>query len=123
MKTMNVFLLLAAAAGAAAAQAPIGVDGQVPAALRNRQAEAPAATGAALRAQALAKLEAQFRAADVDGNGSLSPEEAKAFGFVARNFDAIDTGRRGAVSFDDLRFYLARLQAERRHGGGADKAK
>jgi len=114
MKTMNLFFVLVSAAGAAAAQAQIGVDGQVPAALRNRQAEPPVATGAALRAQALAKLEKQFRAADVDGNGSLSLEEAKGFGFVARNFEAIDTAGRGAVSFDDLRTYLAQKKADRR---------
>ena len=114
MKTMYLFLLIMSAAGAAVAQAPIGVDGMVPPALRNRQAEPPAATGAALRAQALAKLERQFRAADADGNGSLSPEEAKGFGFVARHFDAIDARRRGAVTFDDLRAYLAREKADRR---------
>jgi hypothetical protein len=113
MKTMPLFFLLMSAAGAAAAQAPVGADAQVPPALRIRPAEPPAA-GAALHAQALAKLEAQFRAADADGNGSLSREEAKNFGFVARNFDAIDAGRRAAVSFDDLQAYLARAKADRR---------
>ena len=52
MKTMHLFLLLVSAAGAAAAQAPLGNDAQVPPALRVRPAEPPAA-GAALRAQAL----------------------------------------------------------------------
>ena len=113
MKIMYLFFLLLSAAGAAAAQAPIGADGQVPPALRVRPVEAPAA-GDALRAQALAKLEAQFRAADVDGNGSLSAEEAKRFGFVASHFDAIDVGRRGAIRFEDLRAYLERTKAERR---------
>jgi hypothetical protein len=118
MKTMHLFLLLVSAAGAAAAQAqapaPMGVDGQLPPALRNRPSDAPPASGATLRAQALGKLEAQFRAADLDRNGSLSPEEAKSFGFVARHFDAIDSGRHGAVSFDDLRAYLARAREARR---------
>lgn len=117
MKTMPTFILLLGAAflvAPAAAQAPVGVDPQLPPALRNRPATEPPAAGAALRAQALAKLEAQFRAADLDGNGYLSPEEAKRFGFVARHFDAIDTGRRGAVSFDDLRAYLERAKGERR---------
>ena len=113
MKTMYLFFLLVSVAGAAAAQAPISADGQVPPALRTRRAEPPAA-GAALRTQALAKLEAQFRAVDADGNGSLSAEEAKGFGFVARHFDAIDARRRGAVTFDDLRAYLARAKADRR---------
>lgn len=113
MKTMHLLILLMSAAGAAAAQAPISNDAMVPPALRVRPAEPPA-TGAALRAQALAKLEAQFRAADADNNGSLSVEEAKGFGFVARHFDAIDVGGRGAVTFDDLRAYLARTKAARR---------
>jgi hypothetical protein len=117
MKTMYLFIFLMSAAGAASAQAqaPIGADGQLPPSLRNRPADAPPpATGAALHAQALAKLEAHFRAADLDGNGSLSAEEAKGFGFVARHFDEIDTAHRGAVSFDDLRAYLQRAKAERR---------
>ncbi len=113
MKTMNLFFVLMMGAGAAAAQAPISADGMVPPALRKRPAEAPVA-GAALRAQALAKLEAQFQAADADGNGSLTMEEAKGFGFVARHFDDIDSGRRGAVTFADLRAYLARVKADRR---------
>jgi hypothetical protein len=114
MKTMILFFFLASVAGAANAQAQIGVDGQVPPALRNRPAEGAPATGAALRAQALAKLEAQFKAADLDGNRSLSREEAKRFGFVDRHFDAIDTRGRGAVSFDELRAYLEQAKAERR---------
>jgi Ca2+-binding EF-hand superfamily protein len=91
----------------------------VPPALRVRPAQPPV-TGAALQAQALAKLEAQFRKADVDGNGSLTVEEAKGFGFVARNFDAIDAGRRGAVTFDDLRAYLARAKADARAKVGSE---
>lgn len=114
MRTMHLFFLLLGAAGPVAAQGPIGVDAQVPPALRNRPSASPPAAGAALRAQALAKLEAQFRAADLDGNGSLSPGEAKGFGFVATHFDAIDAAGRGAVTFDDLRAYLARANTDRR---------
>jgi hypothetical protein len=113
MKILHLFFLVMSTAGAAAAQAQVGADAQVPPALRNRPA-GPPATGAELRAQALAKLKAQFRAADLDGNGSLSPEEAKGFGFVASHFDEIDARRRGAVSFEDLRAYLERVKADRR---------
>lgn len=114
MKTMHLlFFLLMGIAGAAGAQAPVSADAQVPPALRVRPSEPPA-TGAALRAQALAKLEAQFRKADTDGNGSLTVEEAKGFGFVSRHFEEIDAGRTGAVTFDDLRAYLTRVKAERR---------
>jgi len=114
MKTMFLFLLLTCAAAGASAQDPVGADGQLPPALRNRPPMPPPAAGAALRAQALAKLEAQFKEADRDHNGSLTREEAKGFGFVARNFDAIDSARRGGVSFDELRAYLERAKAERR---------
>ena len=113
MKTMSLFFALITSVGAAAAQTPLANDAMVPPALRVRPAEPPA-TGNALREQAWAKLEAQFKAADVDGDGRLSVDEAKNFGFVARNFDAIDIARRGVVSFDDLRAYLAREKAERR---------
>ncbi|VXB42840.1 conserved exported hypothetical protein [Massilia sp. 9I] len=114
MKTMFLVLLMMGASSLAAAQDPVGADGQLPPALRNRPATPPPAAGEALRAQALAKLEAQFKTADVDSNGSLTREEAKRFGFVARHFDEIDTARRGGVSFDDVRAYLARTKAERR---------
>ncbi len=113
MKTMHLFIFLASVAGAAAAQVPISADGQVPEALRNRPAATPT-SGAALRAQALAKLEAQFRAADTNANGSLTPEEAKGFGFVAMHFSEIDATGRGAVSFAELRAYLAKVKADRR---------
>ncbi|KQQ88557.1 EF-hand domain-containing protein [Massilia sp. Leaf139] len=111
---MYLLVLLLTTAGAAAAQAPVGVDAQVPPALRTRPSATPPATGAALRAQALAKLEARFRAADLDGDGRLSREEAKGFGFVDTHFEAIDAAGRGAVSFDDLRAYLARAKSGQR---------
>ncbi|RLM53024.1 EF-hand domain-containing protein [Halobellus sp. Atlit-31R] len=114
MKTMFLFLVMMGTAGLGAAQEPVGADGQLPPALRNRPATPPPAAGAALRAQALAKLETQFREADRDHNGSLTVEEAKNFGFVARHFEAIDSARRGAVSFEELRAYLERTKAGRR---------
>lgn len=116
MKIMLLFFFLLGTAGAAAAQAqaPVGADAQLPPALRNRPADASPAAGAALRAQALAKLEAQFRAADLDKDHQLSREEAKGFGFVSTHFDAIDTRRRGAVSFDELRAYLEPARTDRR---------
>ena len=114
MKSMSLFFLLLSTAGAAAAQGPLGVDATLPPALRNRPPDAQPAAGAALRAQALAKLETQFRAADLDRNGTLSREEAKGFGFVATHFDAIDAAGRGAVSFDDLRVFLGRAKSGQR---------
>lgn len=110
MKTMSLFFALITGLGAAAAQTPLANDAMVPPALRVRPAEPPA-TGKALRAQALAKLEAQFKKADADGDGQLSVEESKGFGFVARNFDAIDVERRGVVTFEDLLTFLARAKS------------
>ncbi|MCA1858247.1 EF-hand domain-containing protein [Massilia oculi] len=113
MKTMHLLILPLAFGAAVQAQAQPGADAQLPPSLRNRPAAPAPAAGAALRAQALAKLEAQFRAADADGNGRLTREEAKGFGYVERHFDAIDTRQRGTVSFAELRAHLERAQAER----------
>jgi hypothetical protein len=64
--------------------------------------------GAALRAQIEAKLRAGFEAADAHRTGTLTREQAKAagLGYVAENFDRIDTRRSGRVSFDDVKRYL-----------------
>ncbi|APV50901.1 hypothetical protein BWI17_15115 [Betaproteobacteria bacterium GR16-43] len=65
--------------------------------------------GEALRAQVEQKLRAQFDAADPAKSGTLTREQARAagFGFVADNFDAIDTRRSGVIRFEDLKRYLA----------------
>ena len=85
----------------------------------------PAASGPALRMQAIQKLKQRFEQADLDANGLLSKDEASkgGLGFVVNNFDAIDRAHRGAVSFDDLRAYLAerRRQARAQHIPGNDK--
>ena len=96
----------AAPAGDAAVQTPLR-DPWVPPALR-RAASAPQTEGAALRAQVERKLRASFDAADRSGSGTLTREQARAagFGIVADNFDRIDSGRNGRVSFEDLKRYL-----------------
>lgn len=74
-----------------------------------RPASAATATeGAALRAQIEGKLRAGFEAADVKRAGTLTREQALAagLGYVAENFDRIDTQRSGRVSFDDVKRYL-----------------
>jgi Ca2+-binding EF-hand superfamily protein len=50
-----------------------------------------------------AKLEAAFKAADKDNDGTLDKEEAKAMPRVSKNFDAIDTDKDGTVSMDEVK--------------------
>ena len=50
-----------------------------------------------------AKLEAAFKAADKDNDGTLDKQEAKAMPRVAKNFDAIDTDKDGTVSLDEIK--------------------
>jgi len=68
----------------------------------------PETRGEALRAQVERKLQATFAAADTEGRGSITREQARAanLGLVADNFDQIDHGRTGRVSFEDLKRYL-----------------
>lgn len=67
-----------------------------------------------LRYQPMQKLRKRFEAADLDGSGTLSRDEARKAGLtvVDKNFDHIDTAQRGAVSFDDLQSYLIQRREE-----------
>lgn len=134
MKLLQCAIIAAAMAAAAAggfaanagAQTPSQVQGVQPAA-RNAPAYEPylppalrkplrdAGTSAVLlRYQPSQKLKKRFDAADLDGNGALSRDEARGAGFtvVDKNFDHIDTARRGNVSFDDLQTYLMQRREE-----------
>ena len=53
--------------------------------------------------QAGGKLEAAFKKADTDNDGTLTPDEAKTMPRVAKNFAAIDTDKDGTVSLDEVR--------------------
>ncbi len=83
-------------------------DPWVPPELRKAAPAAAAPQGAALRAQVERKLKAGFDAADVNGSGTLTREQARAagLGYIARHFDEIDRQRAGAVSFDDVKRFL-----------------
>jgi len=76
---------------------------------------APRSSGAALDAQVQQILRESFDAADVKRRGALTREEARAggFGYVDRNFEAIDARHAGEVTFADLQAYLARRAAAR----------
>ena len=101
-------LPLAALAQGAAAQVPM-LDPWVPPAVKAKAAaeRVEASREAALRAQVEAKLGARFAAAAGEG-GTLTREEAAArgLGAIARDFDAIDRGGAGRISFEDYRRFL-----------------
>ena len=72
-----------------------------------------AAVAPALDSEAERLLHASFDAADSAHRGTLSRAEAQAggFGWIANHFDALDTRHAGRVSFDDVRAYLKRREA------------
>ncbi|MES3025103.1 MAG: EF-hand domain-containing protein [Pseudomonadota bacterium] len=90
------------AAGAAAQTPQFGPS--LPPSLRTPSGPPPAA-GQALREQAMQKLRRQFEQADLDANGRLTKVEADraGLGYVSARFEQIDRGKRGAVSFDEVR--------------------
>jgi Ca2+-binding EF-hand superfamily protein len=59
--------------------------------------------GASFADDHAAKMEAAFKAADKDNDGTLDKEEAKAMPRVSKNFDAIDTDKDGTVSMDEIK--------------------
>ena len=48
------------------------------------------------------KMEAAFKAADKDGDGTLDREEAKAMPRIAKHFDRIDADKSGTLSLDEI---------------------
>jgi Ca2+-binding EF-hand superfamily protein len=108
MKQMLSAAVLAAAtacAACAAAQAPqqpyVPKEQRIP-------SQVPPASGEALHAQVAQKLRERFNAADADHSGTLTQAEAQkaALGYVSENFDAIDTGHRGEVTFEQVQAWL-----------------
>ena len=54
----------------------------------------------------------RLKAADTNGDGMISREEAAALPMVAKNFDQIDANRDGQVTFDELRAFHEQQRAE-----------
>ena len=52
----------------------------------------------------------KLRAADTNGDGLISRQEAAALPMIAKNFDAIDTNHDGQLSMDEIKAYF---QAQR----------
>lgn len=60
------------------------------------------------------RFHAQFTAADKDGSGTLSKEEARALPFVMQHFTELDANEDGEISWDELSGYQARAMAARK---------
>ncbi|MGE5622042.1 MAG: hypothetical protein ACM3WS_02660 [Bacillota bacterium] len=58
-----------------------------------------------VRSKYLAKFDAQFNAADKDGDGALTRPEAQAAGLtrIIENFDRLDADKDGKVTREELR--------------------
>ena len=64
-----------------------------------------------------AALKKRFTTADVDHDGLLSREEAKAgMPYVHRNFDQIDTAKTGSVSMAEIAAFFRDKAAARKAG-------
>lgn len=62
-----------------------------------------------------AELQKRFTAADVNGDGKLTKDEAKnGMPFVYKHFDEIDTGKTGAITMRDIAAYAAAQRATRK---------
>ena len=57
------------------------------------------------------KMMERLKAADTNGDGSISRAEAAALPRIAQNFDAIDANKDGQVSMDELRAFHAQHRA------------
>jgi hypothetical protein len=107
-RTLGSFATFALLSLNACAQASAVNQGPyLPPALRSPPPSTPA-SGQALRNEAMDKLKKRFQEADLDANGRVTREEAKraGLGYVENNFDEIDTGGHGQVSFDDVRTFM-----------------
>lgn len=68
------------------------------------------------------RMEAHFKAADKDNDGSLTREEAKSMPRVTKNFDAIDADKSGTVTLAELQA-TTRKMAREMHERGAERFK
>ena len=68
------------------------------------------------------RMEAAFKKADTDNDGTLTKDEAKAMPRVAKNFDAIDTDKDGTVSLDEVRASMKNM-GKKMHDRGVEKFK
>ena len=71
------------------------------------------------RAEMKQRAEEWFKKVDVDGDGTISRDEARAHApRMAEHFDAIDTDHDGTISRDELRAAREKAHNRRQQGGG-----
>lgn len=68
------------------------------------------------------RMEAHFKTADKDNDGSLTREEAAAMPRVAKNFDAIDSDKSGTVTLAELQSATKKM-AKEVHERGVERFK
>jgi len=69
-----------------------------------------------------ARMEAHFKAADKDNDGSLTRDEAKAMPRIAKNFDAIDVDKSGTVTLAEIQASMKKM-AKEMHDRGVERFK
>ena len=69
-----------------------------------------------------ARMEAHFKAADKDNDGSLTRDEAKAMPRVLKKFDAIDADKSGTVTLVEIQAMQKKMGKEA-HKRGAERFK
>ena len=69
-----------------------------------------------------ARLEAAFKDADKDNDGTLTRDEAKSMPRVAMNFDTIDAGKDGTVSLDEIHASM-KQKGKEMHDRGMERFK
>lgn len=62
------------------------------------------------------ELRKRFGAADTNVDGQLSREEAGKMPWVSKNFDAIDTDRKGSVTMAEIEAYATTQRGARQAG-------
>ncbi len=68
------------------------------------------------------RMQAQFKAADKDNDGSLTREEAKELPRVAKNFDAIDADKNGTVTLAEIQATMKKM-GKKAHDRGVERFK
>lgn len=84
----------------------------------NSFADAQSERGSEFIQKAQAEMAKRFNKADANGDGMLTKEEANGnMPKVYKNFDAIDTEKKGFITMDQVKSYAAQQFAARRGEG------